>query len=315
MRLLAPLLACALLSIPAASGSDSSPDYRWPLDTPRVLTSSFGEFRTGRLHAGVDLRSAVGTKVFAPADGYVSRVRCAPTGYGKAVYVQFTDGRSVVFGHLDDYAPAVRAYVQREQHARESYTVDLYPEATLFPIKRGDLIGLSGQTGIGAPHLHYELRDNNGWPINPCLLGVTWPDTTPPAIRKILVMPKGPDCLLDGDCVPLIVEPRATQQRGRYVCDPVHVTGQVGFGVDVIDTGDNGGGKLGVRTTRVVQDDVEQFRLQIDQFSYDHIRGGAVAYHPYLMNEGRFLLQWRWPGNKAEIFPAPEQDGWLSVNS
>ena len=296
-------------------GTSSAAEYDWPLREPRVLTSSFGEYRPGRYHAGVDLRSAVGNKVYAPADGYVSRLRCSPSGYGKAVYIQFADGNSVVFGHLDDFAPALRAYVQKEQHARESYTVDLHVEPGLFPVKRGDLVALSGQTGIGAPHLHFELRDPNEWPINPVLTGLTWPDSVAPTIRKIVIVPDGPDSTVNGDIAPVVLAVQAGKCSGRYVCEPVRVSGRVGFGVDVLDTAENGGGKFGVRTLNLKVDDAEKFRLEIDRFSYDNIRDGAVTYHPYLKDEGRFMLLWRWAGNQSEVFPKGAGDGWVTAGA
>src|SRR5690606_9127249 len=118
------------------------------------LTSSFGEYRAGRYHMAIDLRTGPSPQpVRAAADGYVSRVRCSPYGYGKAVYVQLADGNTAVYAHLSVFAPALRDYVRRAQHERRAYIVDLYPEPNRFPIKQGEIIAHSGQTGIGAPHL------------------------------------------------------------------------------------------------------------------------------------------------------------------
>ena len=34
-------------------------------------------------------------------------------------------------------------------------------------VKKGDIIGYSGSTGIGTPHLHFEIRNANEQPLNP----------------------------------------------------------------------------------------------------------------------------------------------------
>lgn len=304
---LAFLLALASLS------AEPSTTYAWPLELPRVLTSSFAEYRVGRYHMGIDLRTgAIGKDVFAAADGYVARVRCSPFGYGKAVYLQLNDGNMVVYAHLDDYAPSLRDYVQRTQHDRKKYTVDLYPDAGEFPFSRGDLIGKSGQTGIGVPHLHYEIRDRNGAPINPRLLGMTWPDSTAPTIRRAAVVPLEPWTRINGDMLPVVVSVRRGRSGG-YVTDPVNVSGPVALGVDVIDPANGGGSRLGVHTLRAASGEDEIFRVVHDHISYGNDRDGVVAYHPFLLTQGRFLMLWRWPGNESELFTHTEGTGAIEL--
>jgi hypothetical protein len=299
------LSAAALLGQPAE-------DYRWPLDLPRELSSSFAEYRPGRFHAGIDLRTAgSGRPVFAVRDGFVSRVRCSPYGYGKAVYLELDDGNTAVFGHLSDYMPALAAYVRSNQHAKQSYTVDLYPEAGRFAVKKGDLIAYSGQTGIGAPHLHYELRDASQRPINPRPEGITWPDATRPIVRSVLIAPHDGAGLVDDDVFPevLAVENLGS---GNYRTRAVDVQGEVGLGVTVSDPGP-GGHSLGIYRMRLLVDGVEQFRVQHDNLSYDNHRNGVVAYQPYFSDEGKFLVAWRWPGNVCSSYAHSAGAGWVGV--
>ena len=299
----------AFLVIVAALSADPSAVYAWPLSLPRALTSSFAEYRVGRYHMGVDLRTGpIGKDVFAAADGYVSRIRCSPYGYGKAIYLQLEDGNSVVYAHLDDYAPALRDYVRRAQHDRKKYTVDLYPDANELPVSRGQLIGKSGQTGTGVPHLHYEIRDRTGAPINPRLLGITWPDTGAPVFRGAVVIPLDPNTTINGDMLPAILRVRKLSAT-EYIAGPVHVSGPVAFGADIVDPANGGGTLLGVRTIRTTSEKKEIFLLRHDRVSYSNGQDGVVAYHPFLLERGRFLMQWRWPGNDSEIFAQSAADG------
>jgi len=286
--------------------------YAWPLDLPPELTSSFAEYRPGRFHAGVDLRTGgIGRAVRAPADGQVTRVRCAPDGYGKAVYLQLNDGRNVVFGHLDDYDERLRSYVRQAQHGAKSYTVDLYPESGRFPVSRGQVIAKSGQTGIGAPHLHYEIRDTAQQPINPRVLGISWPDSTRPVIKKVLIAPEGPEDRVNGDLLPVTLEAKL-QSAGRYTCAPVRARGHIGIGVEAVDPS-GGGSRLGVYRLRLLHGERELFRVQHDRLSYDNLRNGKVAYHPYCLGQGQFLLLWRWAGNVCPSYAHSPGDGWFEV--
>ena len=287
--------------------------YEWPLDLPKVLTSSFAEYRPGRFHAGIDLRTGgIGIPVHAPADGHVSRVRCSPWGYGKAVYVALDDGNTVVFGHLDGFDDRLTEYVRAAQHRLKSYTVDLRPEPGQFPVQRGQVVARSGDTGIGVAHLHYEIRDARERPLNPCLVGVTWPDSTRPVLRKVLVVPYGPGSTVQGDLLPVTTTVRQVGP-GQYACDPVFASGRVGFGFDVIDPANSGASRLGVHALEATVGDETLFRIQHDRLSYDTMRDGVVAYHPFFLEEGRFLLGYRWPGNDSESYRNMEGPGWLEV--
>ena len=113
-----------------------------------ILTDGFGGRQdpfTGEpgTHNAIDISSAVGQAVRAPADGIVVKSEWA-NGYGNVVYVSHGNGYSTRYGHLSSFA------VQPGQH-----------------IKRGDIIGYVGSTGRSTgPHLHYEVRLNNN-PVNP----------------------------------------------------------------------------------------------------------------------------------------------------
>jgi murein DD-endopeptidase MepM/ murein hydrolase activator NlpD len=113
-----------------------------------ILTDGFGgrsDPFTGEqgTHNAVDISSAVGQAVRAPADGIVVKAEWA-NGYGNVIYISHGYGYSTRYGHLSGYAVKPGAH-----------------------IKRGDVIGYVGSTGRSTgPHLHYEVRLNNN-PVNP----------------------------------------------------------------------------------------------------------------------------------------------------
>jgi murein DD-endopeptidase MepM/ murein hydrolase activator NlpD len=113
-----------------------------------ILTDGFGgrsDPFTGEqgTHNAVDISSAVGQAVRAPADGLVVKAEWA-NGYGNVVYIAHGYGYSTRYGHLSSYA--IKAGDR---------------------VKRGDVIGYVGTTGRSTgPHLHYEVRLNNN-PVNP----------------------------------------------------------------------------------------------------------------------------------------------------
>jgi len=164
---------------------------RWPLATShRELRGGFGESRTNRFHAGLDLSTGghVGAEVLAPAAGVVERVRASGVGYGRSLYLRTEDGRLLVFGHLDAFAPELAAYVDSVQRATGDYEQDLWPPVGRFHFAQGARVAWSGQSGAGPPHLHVEVRHGD-MAINPLIAGLAVADTVPPHLERLLLEP------------------------------------------------------------------------------------------------------------------------------
>src|SRR5436190_20619423 len=79
--------------------------FRLPLDTALVLSGTFAEIRTNHFHSGIDISTneTEGKDVLAAADGYVSRIKVAPDGFGKALYITHRNGYVTVYGTLQRY--------------------------------------------------------------------------------------------------------------------------------------------------------------------------------------------------------------------
>jgi murein DD-endopeptidase MepM/ murein hydrolase activator NlpD len=125
--------------------ANSAPNL-WPVEGQ--VTGSFGEridpFNgEGAFHSGVDISSAYGNRIVAPADGVVTFTD-SMGGYGKAIVIDHGNGISTRYGHLSGFAVTSGQAVHR-----------------------GDIIGFVGESGRSTgPHLHYEVRINDT-PVNP----------------------------------------------------------------------------------------------------------------------------------------------------
>lgn len=150
----------------------SSIDFLWPIDSPRVISGNYGELRPNHFHAGIDFSTGgrIGLPVYAIADGYVSRVKVSSGAYGKAVYITHQSGNKVsLYAHFNAYAGELADFVKKEQLAKKRYEIEAFPGKRDLKIKKGDLIGYSGNSGNSTgPHLHFEIRDEKTEvPLNP----------------------------------------------------------------------------------------------------------------------------------------------------
>ncbi|MBI1798657.1 MAG: M23 family metallopeptidase [Candidatus Eisenbacteria bacterium] len=160
------------------------------MNRPLVLTGSFGEYRPGRFHAGLDYSTGekVGEPVYAPLGGWIERVRSSGAGYGRSLYLRAPDGRLIVLGHLDAFDEPLASFVAAAQESSGQYEQDLWPPASRMNIRAGQRLGWSGQSGIGVPHLHLEVRRSD-MAIHPGLAGAAIEDHVPPRIESVTLEP------------------------------------------------------------------------------------------------------------------------------
>ena len=138
-------------------------DFGLPFDFPVLFSGNFAELRSNHFHGGVDFKTqgVINKPIHAPADGYISRVTVSGGGYGNALYVTHYNGYTTVYGHLESFTDDIARVVRDEQYAGESFVVDLSFNQNDYPVRRGDVIAMSGNTGYSfGPHLHFEVRTN-----------------------------------------------------------------------------------------------------------------------------------------------------------
>ncbi|MFR9651079.1 MAG: M23 family metallopeptidase [Rikenellaceae bacterium] len=154
-----------------------SKSYPFPVEVAtQSYSGSFGEMRSNHLHSGVDIRTdgVVGKRVVSIDDGYVSRISLSTGGFGLALYVAHPNGTTSVYAHLDRLTDEMERYLHDERYRLKQHTTNLYPAKDQFPVKGGELIAYSGNSGSSSgPHLHFEVRNSKlQKPLNPVKMGV-----------------------------------------------------------------------------------------------------------------------------------------------
>ena len=268
--LMLPVLVSLLAA--AASATEEAPDLLWPLPIEPAVSSNFCEYREGHFHAGIDIRTfgQEGVPCLAAGAGYVSRVRCSPRGYGKAVYIQLDGGQTLVYSHLSEFSQELEEAVAQQQLRRNRYTVDFRPAPTRFPVSRGDVIGYSGQTGATAPHLHFEIRDAKESPLNPFSHGFSLPDRLNPEFERVLWVPLSVRARVNGECYPLMTRARKVGTNSYTLVDTVHVEGEVGLAVEVVDRLNADSGRLAPYGLELSLDGAAIAGIELERFSFGH---------------------------------------------
>ena len=268
-------------------------DYVWPTDAGRKLTSVLADFRRTHFHGGIDISTGrtTGYSVFAARDGYVSRIVVGPTGYGKQLWVHHSDGYFTTYSHLRNFSPEIDSLVRREQLRQERYPVAIECAPTSFPVKKGDLIAFTGETGTGSPHLHFEIRDPTNGFINPLLAsGFTVADDSLPRFLRLAVTSIGENSFVNSSSQSRVFTFREPLQGVQSIAETLHVFGTFGFAVDVRDRINDSRFNSGVYSNSLFLDDSLIYSFQFDRAPSQEDQLVGLHYDFRLMSgqEGRF---------------------------
>ncbi len=281
-------------------------DYTWPTNASQWLTSTFGESRPRRFHAGMDVKTwnQVGYEIYAVRDGYLMRMRVSPLGYGRVLYVKLDTGETAVYAHLQKFSDRFQNIAEEEQERRGRYTIEKQFAAGVLPVKRGELLGYTGQSGIGVPHLHFELRNVRNQPVNPLRMGFKLADQTSPTILSIAVRPLTAGSMVNGDFRAQIL-PVNSHANGQYKIEPaIAVSGKVGLAVSAYDDAAGVNNRYSVYSLKFFVDDQLQFQAHYDELNFD-LNHYVELDRDYALNRngyGQFYKLYKEPANRLSFY-------------
>lgn len=291
-------------------------DYLWPTNASNYMSSTFGETRSNHFHSGMDIGTwgHEGYPVFASRDGKLYRAGVSAQGYGNVVYLKHDDGSFSLYAHLKDFAPEIREIVDAKRFEDYSFRFDEVLEHHGITFNQGDVIGLSGSTGVGPPHLHFELRSPNNVPFNPLLTNIQVQDNTPPRFSGLITEPLGPETLINGKRERYESDPEF--RNGVYDFGTIEITGPAGLAVNVFDRSEGSNNVHAVYELSLSIDGQEYFRSRVDSFQFSQNRQMLIdRVYPTLRQTRRgFQRLFQKPGNTLPFHHTDTHRGIIDLN-
>jgi len=267
---------------------------------------------------GLDIKTngKIGQEILAVEDGYISRVRSDYNGYGKALYQRTVSGHEVVYGHLESFTPVMEKVWRLQQAKRRSYNVDAQFSPREFQVKKGDLIGFSGNTGHSfAPHLHFEYRSSKSEPLNPLTMAFNLDDNVMPIAIKLALIPISQGSLINASPLSQTI-PLFRDKGGTYhFADTISVFGEFGFAIQAIDKREGTNNKYQFHRAELIIDGQPEFELNYTKipFSQSKFAKTVIQYDLKRKNLGEFQKLYRLEEHRKMSIHTTDDSGILGL--
>lgn len=281
------------------------PSFIPPFDFPITFSGNFGEIRANHFHGGLDFKTGgtIGKPVRALADGYISRIRVTH-GSGYVLDVAYDNGYSTINRHLSAFVGDVARRVEDLQYEKESWEVEITPEPDEYPVKAGQIIALSGNTGYSfGPHLHLDMIETaTDEYIDPLPFFMNKvKDKAAPRAEGIMLFPQPGKGVVEGK--------QTRRAFPAHPTKPITAWGLIGAGIRAYDYMDGVQNKYGVKTVILEVDGEEVFRSTIDRFAYEENRYINSWTH------GQYMKSFIEPGNRLRMLQASNGNrGLVEIN-
>jgi hypothetical protein len=298
-----------------------------PLNIELILAANFGELRPNHFHTGIDIKTQgkEGYPLYSIADGYVSRIKTSSSGYGKVIYINHPQyGITSVYAHCQNFVEPIAAYTRAAQEANAFYEIDINVPALALPVKKGENIALSGNTGSSSgPHLHFEIRETKTEnPLNPLLFSfMEIADTRAPHIQTLVIYALSKF----GYRIPeKRIELAIKLQNGKYYLTqdtldlPAHFCsehGGIGLGLAVYDKYNGANDVCGIYhgVLTLNQDTVHQQIMNRLDFEFNRQINTHKDYDAYNKNRSKIEKYFRTIHNKVPIYDHTKGKGILGL--
>lgn len=310
------ILICSSIAIAQKVDLIEKDYFASPVKIPVYLSGNFAELRPNHFHGGIDIKTQgkTGLPVFAAADGYIARISISETGYGNALYINHPNGTTTVYGHLKSFIKPIQDYIRNIQYEKETFVIDQELPEDMFPVKKGEQIAFSGNTGSsGGPHVHFEIRKTREEIIlNPLLFNIPVKDKIKPGIQSLMVYPVSDEASVAGKQSAQQFDVIFSENSYRLkVNNTIPVYGEIGFGIQSIDLLDGSSNKCGIYSIKLSVDGqlIYSFEMNDLVMAESKYVNSHMDYSLAAKTGRRLYRTWLEPGNKMNIYDSIVKHG------
>lgn len=318
MKRIQALIICVLIIANVYAQQENFSDFILPVDYQIQLSGNFSEPRETHFHSGLDIRTySDGKKIYALADGYISRILISPYGYGQALYIDYENGYRSVYGHLSAFAGEIATYAKNLQYEKESFRIDVQLSPLDIPVKKGQLVAYSGNTGSSfGPHLHFEIRDaNNDISLNTVGKYIKITDNVPPEAKSIVIYPQSQKSSVAGGTKKQLMMLTKVSASTYKLDKQAFAKGRIGIGIEYCDRITNSTNRYGAYKVDMFVNDKIVYTSTFDKvdFNKNADKNSCFDFN-YHINDGKYVQKlFVEPNNQLDIYSNLKNNGYFNI--
>ncbi len=265
--------------------------FQWPLKINNGYSSSFQEYRPGHFHGGIDIRTyqKTGFPVHAVMGGHIFKIRNVKRGSGKGLYIKHGNGLTSIYFHLERFTGNVEKIIKRLQvSSGKKYTGNYILQKPIF-VNKGQLIGYSGETGSGFPHLHLEIRDEENALINPFTL-INFPkkDMNNPILKSLILRSVG-KTKINSRLGESVLPFKKINENLYNIPDKIFTDGEFEIVLNCQDLSDTGKRVAPSRLELYINGE-EKFKIQFRKFTYNDNNQLGFVYDMFFSSSSNYFF-------------------------
>lgn len=289
-----------------------------PLAIPLELSANFGDIRPNHFHMGIDFRTngKEGVQIHAIDNGFISRIRISPSGYGKVIYVDHPNGTTSVYAHCSSFSKTINDFILPIQKKEFLNELDLIFAQNDLKVKKGDLLAYSGNSGNSTgPHLHFEIRDTKTEvALNPLKYGFAVKDALAPIITAVKLYAIDENgYVIPGKSKLVKVEKskKGVINQNQLIVLPndfLPTNARLAVAVSGFDPIGKTGSSFGLYENLLFNKRDTVFQSRVNRISFDDSRyvNNHIDYNEYKLNSKKFHKLFKNKYNPLEIYELEE---------
>lgn len=289
-----------------------------PLGIPLELSATFGDIRPNHFHMGLDFRTSgrEGIPIHAIDEGFISRIRISPSGYGKVIYVDHPNGTTSVYAHCSFFSKTINDFILPIQKKQFLNELDLSFTKNQLKVKKGELLAYSGNSGNSTgPHLHFEIRDTKTEvALNPLKYGFSVIDTLAPVLNAVKIYAIDESGFMIPGKSKLITITKTKKglitQNQLIVLPPdfLPTDAKLAFAVSGSDPIGKKGTSFGLYENLLFQNSDTVFQSKVNRISFEDARyvNNHIDFNEYKASKKKFQKLFRTKYNPLEIYEMEE---------
>jgi len=314
------IVVIALLFTTISYSQCDSCNYSLPVDIPVELSANFGELRKNHFHTGIDIKTqgVIRKNIRAIDDGFVSRIRISPYGYGRAIYVTHPKtGHVSVYAHLNSFSEKIHQKALAYQYENFQSVIDYYLPDSSLTVKRNEIIALSGNSGGSmGPHLHFEIRDAvTEHTLNPFAFYPQIKDNTKPRIYNLVLYPLNDSSHVRYKTNKSIFSPKQIASGKFVLYGNISSYGQVGIGIRARDFITGSPNKFGIYNIVVKNGNDTIYEHKLDEISFGESKyiNSMVDYEHWAYTKKWIQQLWKDDASELNIYSDLKNAGFLNI--